>query len=247
MSEIHLQVVAGLANRLRALISGICLAEDYNLPLIVHWTPDHACGAHFDSLFDMNSLPSFVSISKLPLLKAYPCLSPEDLEYVKIAWDRKLPLVLKSYGHFHTSDMVRWVQHLRSLKATTTIVAKVEERLPPFDQTRFVGVHIRRGDNVKSIQASPLTAFLKRLEREDGFFIVATDDEGVKQELQKRFEGRVWFPAHLLDRNSEEGIQEALIDFLSLARCPTLLGSVYSSFSEIAGLYGGCTIEFVKG
>lgn len=239
MSEIHLQVVAGLANRMQALVSGICLAEDYGLPLIVHWSIDHACAAVFDSLFDPQSLPSFVKVTPHALLKAFPCMSPQDLEHVKKVWDHKKPLTLKSYAHFHTSDTSRWLKYLRLLQPTSKLLQEVEFRLPPFDQSRFLGVHIRRGDNEKSIQGSPYSAFLKYLEEDDSFLVVATDDEEVRDDLKKRFPSRVWFPAKVRNRHTEEGIQEAVIDFFCLIRCPKILGSVASSFTELASLYAG--------
>ena len=243
MSELHLQVLAGLANRIRAMISGICLAEDLGIKCIVHWSIDHACGAPFESLFNPASLPDFVSVTHLPLLKAYQCLSIDDMEHVKKVWDRQKPLVLKSYGHFHRSDMPRWTRYLRKLQPTEEIYKGVEARLPPFDQSRFLGVHIRRGDNLKSIEASPLQAFLKRMDEDDSFFVVATDDLWIREALKQRYTGRVWFPAKTLERHTEEGMKEAVIDFFCLTRCPSILGSFYSSFSEIAALYGGSKLE----
>lgn len=234
-----MQVVAGLANRLRALVSGICLAEDYGLPLILHWSIDHACAAKFESLFKLSSLPSFARVTHLPLLKAYPCLTPENLEHVKKVWDRKLPLTLKSYEQFHRTDMPRWIKHLRAIQPTDSLLEEVEKRLPPFDQSRFLGVHIRRGDNDKAIAGSPYSAFLKRLENDDSFLVVATDDEEIREDLKQRFPGRLWFPAKIRNRHTEEGIQEAVIDFFCLTRCPKILGSVSSSFTEIASLYAG--------
>ncbi len=243
MSELHLQVLAGLANRLRAMISGICLAEDLGIKCIIHWSVDHACGTRFESLFDPTHLPNFVSITHLPLLKAYSCISTDDMEHVKKVWDRQKHLVLKSYGHFHRSDMPRWIQHLRRIQPTQEIFQEIEVRLPPFDQSRFLGVHIRRGDNVKCIEASPLEAFLKRLDANDSFFVVATDDVFVREQLKGRYPGRVWFPAKTLERHTDEGMKEAVIDFFCLTRCPSILGSFYSSFSEIAALYGGSKLE----
>jgi hypothetical protein len=139
--------------------------------------------------------------------------------------------------------MPRWIQHLRRIQPTQEIFQEIEVRLPPFDQSRFLGVHIRRGDNVKCIEASPLEAFLKRLDANDSFFVVATDDVFVREQLKGRYPGRVWFPAKTLERHTDEGMKEAVIDFFCLTRCPSILGSFYSSFSEIAALYGGSKLE----
>jgi hypothetical protein len=244
MTEIHLQVVAGLANRIRALISGICFAEDEDVRLVVHWSPDQGCGSRFESLFDANSLPDFVSVTSIPLLKHTMCLLKEDLAAIKKDWDRSNHLFIKSYGHFHRSDMTRWIKHLRKLEPTQEIRQEIELRLPPFDQSRFLGVHIRRGDNLKSIELSPIEAFFRRMDRDDSVFIVATDDIPTRNLLKQRYAGRIWFPAKTLERHTEQGMKEAMIDFFSLARCPSILGSFYSSFTEIAALYGNSRLEF---
>lgn len=247
MTEVHLQVLAGLSNRLRSLVSGICLAEDLGLDLVVHWSLDHACGALFEDLFDSSSLPPFVTITSVPLLKAYHILSANDLDLITMAWDRKTPLVVKSYAHFHTEDMTRWLKHLRQIQPTKEILAAVHQRLSPFDPAQSLGVHIRRGDHVKCIAASPLDAFLRKLDGTNSFLIVATDDIGIRHDLEQRYAGRIFFPSRRLERFTCLGMKEALLDFLSLARCPFLLGTTHSSYSEMAALYGGCTLEFVKG
>jgi hypothetical protein len=246
MSEIHLQVLAGLCNRFRALVSGICLAEEFGIRLIVHWSLDHACGTLFENLFDPSTLPPFVTITHLPLLKAYHILSDKDTDMIRKTWNREKPLVVKSYADFYMDDRVRWTRWLKQIQPKKEILEEVLQRMPPFDSSRFLGVHIRRTDHIKCIAASPLEAFLKRVDTTDSFLIVATDDLDVRRDLEKRYEGRIFFPSRLLERHSDLGMKEALIDFLSLSRCPMILGSSGSSFSEMAALYGGSTIEFVK-
>lgn len=247
MSELHLQVLAGLSNRLRSLVSGICLAEELGLHLVVHWSLDHACGALFDQLFDPSTLPPFVHVTSDRLLKAYHVLSDTELPLIKAAWNRETPLVLKSYAHFHTSDMPRWLTYFRQLQPRKEILEDVSQRLSSMDMSKCIGVHIRRTDHVKCIAASPVEAFLTKLDTTESFLIVATDDMGVRKTLEQRYQGRIFFASHVLERFSEIGMREALIDFLCLSRCPFILGSTHSSYSEMAGLYGGCTVEFVKG
>ena len=247
MPEFHLQVLAGLCNRLRALISGICLAEEYQIPLIVHWSVNHACGTVFENLFDPSSLPSFVSINPLPLIKAYHVVSDKDIDFVRKTWDKKKPLVLKSYAHFYTEDTVRWNKWFRQLKPKQEILDEVLGRLSPFVAKPLLGVHIRRTDHVHCIAQSPLQDFIERLDKTDSFLILATDDMDVRNELEKRYKGRIFFPSQVLDRYTKIGMREALIDFLSLSRCAKILGSRGSSFSEMAAMYGGCSLEYVKG
>ena len=245
MEPIHLQVCAGLANRLRALVSGICFAEDLKRPLVLHWPPiEPSCCAHFEALFDPSSLPSFVTV-----VPEYPerqrltqCLSQEDLDKLKEKEGQGV-YNLKSYGWFHRSDPERWLKHLRALKPSQYIEERLSNR--SFDDT--LGVHIRRGDNEKSIQGSPLSVFLDLLAvNPSPKFLVATDDADVRAIFQKHFPQKCVFVANVLARNTEQGMIEAAIDFFALSRCKKILGSVYSSFSDIAALYGKAELILAK-
>ena len=150
---------------------------------------------------------------------------------------------MKSYGWFHRSDPERWLKHLRALKPSQYIEERLSNR--SFDDT--LGVHIRRGDNEKSIQGSPLSVFLDLLAvNPSPKFLVATDDADVRAIFQKHFPQKCVFVANVLARNTEQGMIEAAIDFFALSRCKKILGSVYSSFSDIAALYGKAELILAK-
>lgn len=245
-TAIHLQVCAGLANRLRALVSGICFAEDLKRPLVLHWPPiEPSCCARFEALFDPSSLPPFVTV-----VPEYPenqrlrqCLSQDDLDKLKEKEGQNGVYNLKSYGWFHHSDPERWLKHLRALKPSQHI----DDRLSKLSFDHTLGVHIRRGDNEKSIQGSPLSIFLDLLAvNPSPKFLVATDDADVRAIFQKHFPQKCVFAANVLARNTEEGMIEGAIDFFALARCEKILGSVYSSFSDIAALYGKIDLILAK-
>jgi hypothetical protein len=244
---IHLEVVAGLANRIRALISGICFAEDLGVPLVVHWYPfNRACACRIESLFDMRSFPSFVSFSDESLNAARECLSAADLIKFTDIYTKKGSIEIKSYGRFHTTDPERWLRHLRaSIQPSTDVAIELEKRLSIINFSNVIGVHIRRGDNEKAIQQSPFQGFKMYLESTTGPFLLVTDDDVIKNMLSSLFSERCLVAAKLLSRESEDGMKEAAIDFFALARCPTILGSACSSFSEIAALYGSSTLTLM--
>ena len=245
MVALHLEVLAGFANRLRSLISGICFAEDLQIPLVIYWkSRDPACAIRFEKIFDLKSLPPFVRVVDGTLAYSDECLSVEEKDRLVGVWDKKKNLYWRSYGIFYRPNMEKWLRALRSFKPASEILMKVNERLPPFDSEHLIGVHIRRGDNLKSIQGSPIDAFIKRMGELDGFFVIATDDEKTKNILQMYFKD-ITFPSTIRKRNTEEGMIDGVVDFFCLARCPKILGSAFSSFSEIASLYGGSRLEIV--
>lgn len=250
-TAIHLQVCAGLANRIRAAVSGICFAEELNRPLVLHWpTSEPSCYGRFEALFDPKSLPSFVTVvPEYPTRHNLVHLYKEDELYsLKEREKQDGNYNLKSYAcfWFHSSNEQRWLKHLRALKPSQYIQQRLSELNIVANDT--LGVHIRRGDNDKSIQGSPLSAFLDRLAvSPTSKFLVATDDMNVRATLYKHFPGKCMFAARLLERYTEEGMVEGAIDFFALAMCKRILGSFYSSFTEMAALYGDSKLAIAIG
>ena len=241
--SLTLEVVAGMANRIRSLISGICLAEDLDLNLHVIWSAnDPACMIPFQELFKTTSLPRWVRVDMGPLEgKSVELLSPEDVErYITLSPSQR-PLQIRSYGHFYQKDPVRWLKYLRALRPA--------EAIPPLTFSAPVGVHIRRGDHTKAKVYSPIDAFIKAMKAlpEDTCFVVATDSLAEKTRLINEFSAdRLWFPAKTLSRMTLLGMKSALEDFIALSRCKKILGSFDSSFSQIAAMYGDVPLEVVK-
>ena len=88
---------------------------------------------------------------------------------------------------------------------------------------RTIGVHVRRTDNNKAIQSSPLELFIKAIRHEleiDGNvrFFVASDSDEVKHELLDRFGDRIITVFESCDRNSRQGIENGLTDLYLLSR-----------------------------
>lgn len=102
-----------------------------------------------------------------------------------------------------------------------------------------VGIHIRRGDHHKSIQHSPLDLFRDAIAQEltqnpETNFYLASDSQQVKHELIEQFGDRIITQLAATSRNSEHGMQEAVIDLYALSRTSKIYGSYWSSYSRVA-------------
>jgi len=241
-SPIYLQVCAGLANRLRAAISGICGAEDLGRSIVISWPTEPTCAAKWSDLFDTKTsdLPSWISIRDFvidPMSRM--CLTPEDWETESM----NDSIVIKSYGHFYQKDRVRWITWLRRLKPHPEMRVALSTLFGNHGHTTVpVGVHIRRTDHITSIKKSPTEAFIQEMKKysEDTRFFVATDDEKEWDTLLQIFpKERLIRASYDFRRNTRIGIQNALLDFLGLSSCREILGSAGSSFSDCAAAYGG--------
>jgi hypothetical protein len=260
---LELRVCAGFANRLRALVSGMCVAEDI-IPLnddgsrppslIVSWTPD--AGIHtapFEFLFDVTSLPPWVYIedgrvqSHSAWATAKSVQSDEEWEFVYQRAGQKRPIRINSHGQFYRADQERFLRHLRSLRPAEFIQSMFEKMFANMEAP--VGVHIRRGDNMVSIKESPSDLFWEAMAAypPSTMFYFATDSMEEREEATRRFPGRIITGSPtILSRNDAFGCREGMLDFYCLSRCSEILGSYYSSFSEMAAAYGGAPLRVIR-
>jgi len=112
----------------------------------------------------------------------------------------------------------------------------------------YIGIHIRRGDNIKSQINSGIIPFLNKTKEilqnnpERNFFL-ATDSKDVKDIFKYEFGESIIIPESDYSRNSENGIKDALYEMLMLANSQKIFGSYWSSFDEVASKLNNTPIE----
>lgn len=224
----YLEVCAGLCNRLRALVSGICAAEDLGETLHLSWPLEPSCNARFTDLFAFNMMG--VTLTDEPFRGTKMCLSPEEWEVQKDS----LEIRIRSYAQFYRKD--RWLGHLRSLTPRQEFIEAANSLVTP----GMIGVHIRRGDHIHCIKKSPTEAFIARMKEYPEYvrFFLATDDPKEFHRLKNIFGDRIVFAGSPFDRSSLAGMRSAILDFVCLSKCAAILGSSGSTFSETAAAYG---------
>jgi hypothetical protein len=148
-------------------------------------------------------------------------------------------------------EMVAYHRALRPL-------AQLRERVERFAAEAItpptVGVHVRRNDHQWSRARSTNERFFLRMDqlvRQDDrtTFLLATDCPQTERLFIDRFNGRVTvYPKRVAravttmkapDRATVEGVQDALIDILLLARTSRVLGSYGSTFSRAVEYFSG--------
>ncbi len=249
------EACAGLGNRLRALASAMAAASDLSRNLLVIWCvrPNEMFG-RFRDLFNTDLLPPWVVefAGYQPKLwdgAQKEILSQADWDAFCVKHEPSHQIIIKSHGQFYSRNQAKFLQMLRSLRPNPAIYKILYESLGTADMKQFVGVHIRRTDNQKAIRASPTPAFVVAMQSYPVTqkFYVATDDEVEREFLVQLFGAeRIKFAANNLDRNHPVGAFDSMVDFVALSMCREVLGSVVSSFSEMAAAYGGTPLKLVS-
>lgn len=151
-------------------------------------------------------------------------------------------------------------QVLRSLTPHIDVL-RLTERFASYPMSSMMGVHIR-GRTIK-VDISGISAadyseessrrtdywrnltqvdtFVKEMRRQpkDQLFYAAADEKSVLTRLEREFPSRVFFTPRQCDSRAKACLPYALADILLLARCSSLRGSYWSSFSELSVRIGG--------
>lgn len=274
MKKITFVPVGGLANRMRAIASVTTLAEKTHSGLDVIWFQDWALNAPFSRLFEPiscvhlsmrnASLGDFLFCDRprkhnLFVPRLFQLFAFDDCIYersfyslIKNGFDfeawmyKKNNVYMASYSAFqqYESDLIS-----KLFVPIEEIRHKVNIQSCLFTEN-VIGVHVRRGDNVWSIEQSPLQLFYEKLDleidnNERTIIYLATDSEEVKVKMKERYGQRVSFQANSADRSSVSGIQDGIVDMYTLAKTKKIYGSFQSSFSEMAAQISGIPLEIL--
>lgn len=274
--HLDINAIGGLCNRMRAIATACRLASASDRRLRVIWHSSYELRAPFNELFcplpDDITLyePSDVEYAlkwEMPRKKnLYASTIYQTLAYKAVYSDTS-----NLIGYCGRDEALR--QEICSMKGNILIisglsiggydaermrmmfkpsqaVAKIiESRTSRFD-AHTVGVHIRRTDNVRSIEDSPLHLFVGEMERilqQEPLtrFFLATDDAGVMRELTGRFGDKIICGDDNVSRDTLRGMMHATADLWALASTSRILGSFYSSFTDLAAVLGDIPLQII--
>jgi glycosyltransferase involved in cell wall biosynthesis len=261
-SRLYIDVQHGLGNRLRAWGSAAAAARATGRELVVLWAADHHCDCRLRDLFDYDG--AFVEhADELPTnLRRYNYMEiePNAVKGEAIDLNDQADVLVRS-AYVLTHPASQWEAEnveIRRLKPTAEVMDLVRGVSLP---NGCVGAHVRmeagKGLDHNSYDAaknwsaesheqihywrsqSHYSAFLRRLDeliskQPETQIFLATDLPENYEVFQQCYGERLRYLRRNLYDRSREQLVYALADALLLSRCSKLLGSTWSSFSELA-------------
>ncbi len=249
---IFMQPIGGLCNRMRSIGSAIELSRHTDHPLHIYWVCNFEINCKLSDLFDLPEkiftlsevyIPNRVIRFSLERLAdiSFSTYPHYRLKYNVTPYPREtiLPRITAAKHVYIRTDQPFYF----SPTPFTCFTPKpfLQEKINAYRGDNLIGIHIRRTDNVKSSENSPLYRFIhcmiQEIETDSRTrFFVSTDDPQIETHLRNQFQDRIiTHTKRSLDRNNPLAIQDAVIDLYSLANCRKLIGSYWSSFTETAG------------
>lgn len=275
MAQLYIVPEGGVANRMRAVASGVALARRTRRKPVVVWHRDSGLNARFGDVFRTDNLPfelketgdaryylqfeqprkSNLYLSAITALidgklRIFQNVNNEfisdEKEIERIVTDLEHDVIIKSGLIFHPIS-----QNLLNdiFHYNENVAIRIQELIGT--ATPDYALQIRRTDNRNSIANSPIEAFERiaiKLIREnnDVKIFLATDDELTKLYFQKKFPHNIIYNKAEASRNTRDGIIDAVAELYIMASCRHIYGSYWSSYSEIASLIGGSPLTVVK-
>ena len=260
--------MGGLCNRLRLLLSVVEISSRQpNLRFDIDWSKHPECYAWFEELFEPLNLPAitihhqrwWTALHRLQnswwpglvrLAKGYTFQRgyylPKDEAALHDVLSRHRRLYIATcYSLCDYSPAS--IAHLRPVPA---LQARINELVGCF-APHTIGIHIRRTDNTMSQQHSRLKDFHAAVQREIAHddqvrFFLCTDDAAVNAEFRERYGERILTQTSPVPRKTLAGMQDAVVDLWCLAHTQKILGSYWSSFTDMAAELRQIPLEVVK-
>lgn len=269
--QIIIQPRAGLANRMRLISSCLYLANKFRAEMTMIWDVDSGLNARYQDLFEMNQGIRLLNTwSKYKLIIKHKKLLSSKFTLISIlskAWNRIVSSVIgvdyclfdedlkKGYAYvkgileenntiffYSCEEFIDYQEGIASFIPVHSIREKVKCYSERFNN-KTVGIHIRRTDNISSIEKSPNYLFEEKIdeylrEDTDTVFFIATDDPSVEYYFKSKYPNHILSYSKTYGRDSTEGIIDALIELQLLAKTSVIFGSYWSSYSEMASRIG---------
>jgi hypothetical protein len=267
---LYVEPLGGLCNRMRTIASYYAAARETGQDLTVVWLRDAGMNCPLHRLF---SLPEAVRVvERAYITKPQMRLRSVVRMLTRRAEGRRFDVLFENWQAKKAlnTQFIRAMGPQKSLYASSCY--SLESAYEQYDYSIFtpagdilalaqgvtrafggncVGVHIRRTDNEKSIESSRTEDFLRlmrqEIEKDDSVkFFLATDSPEEQRAISEEFPGRViTYAKRSLDRDSEQGIVDAYVDYLCLSQTRRIYGSYYSSFSRCAAALRGIPLDIV--
>lgn len=255
---------SGMCNRLRTLLSAKAIAEATAREFAMRWQPNVACGADFAQLFEndwrLRADVAFDAARAFDLTVTawhdYPdWLALETPHVFVLHWGW---LIQPDRFAAHRALETRTKTLMNELAPVPDVLRRVRAFQNNFFRANMIGVHLRRGDmtQLRPDTTTNLAAAVQQIDARldvtnDAGILLCTDDgarnpytgqptphENVRAQFLQRYGKRVVFTeSALTNRAAPEAIQEALTDLWLLRATDSFVGTLGSSFSELA-VYG---------
>ena len=226
-----LQVNGDIEERIEALVSGMCWAEEMGTSLEVYWwffSPYFQCA--FDSFFSREAFPPWVLIRE-GMIES-PLLIQSETHFI----EKGFPSVIKAKSRFYHKNTEKWLSYLRLLRPSPGI----KQRMNLIPTKDSIGIYVQ---NLSEPPVALILAYIWKHHRGPSYFLLSTDCNETKRFLQLMFKDRLFVMLRTSNPVNQKYFYDRILDFFCFSQCSTILECSRSKLMKLAAEYGGvpCT------
>ena len=263
---------SGLSNRIKSLVSVIKLAEENNSDYKVKWDildnynkNNHILNCSFEKLFENNI--EIKQIKEDYKIYNHHCLSVSDKDNIPKNFNtfksnlKKKTMTLNDrfnrnidlmYNKIPDNIKIKYINYFKILKLNKDLQEKVDNFSKNFNE-HTISIHIRswnRKNEESRKSLFNLNKYIDTLNKyPDKNFYLSSDSQDVLNKLKDIYKDRlIYYPRqNKLDnsRDYPEGIQEDLIELYLLSKNKFIIGSHFSTFTEVAWWLAECPKDII--
>lgn len=270
-------VIGGLCNRLWTIAAALRWARLTNRNLEIVWCNNNDLAANYFDLFEAAPIPLKIhNPSRIEYDLKWEIPRKRNLylsgiyQKIRFAATYSDAFGLKPYLG-KGDDFIKCIQQVKGDILVTSgssvggfdedlfrelfipsqvIQSLIKEKTKYFD-THTIGVHIRRTDNLKSIEQSPVDMFVQEMHKcimldDKANFFIASDDVSVQDKMKNIFGERVSCGDTSPTRRNLDGMMQATADLWALSMTSCILGSFSSSYTGTAALIGKIPLKVIS-
>lgn len=251
-----IKVKHGLCNRLRALSSAIALGNTTKEAVIIDWRIDEHYGAplnsvllHMDNILSIDSIqvPVIIIRGRLKVNKMHSSdiFSNElDREIENVDWKlttkvlKSLPFVDLKLDEYENRLKDSICVHVRHESYTNDIKGVVG--MKEYEEDWEIGQTFRRVSSPEIIGMRAIE-IAEKLKRKHIFIISDNSTDSIKRirQLAHNHDIQVWGNENECVDRSSKCVKFAVKDLIMIGKCDFIVGSAYSSFTDVAARLAG--------
>jgi len=261
--------IGGLSNRIKSLVCAFRIADIKQKEYGVIWEilntikkKNHILNCSFDKLFQndilLKNIENYDEIEKYNSHSLYVDNNdniPKNFNNFNSNCKKKFKSIYKSMSIDYMFNKIplelknKYIVYFKILKPLDNLQKEIDSFSKKFNE-KTISIHIRSWNRINESGRKNLfnlDNFEKEIEKYDETynFYLASDCQEVKDKLNKKYGNRILiYPRKTnLDnsRNFSEAIQEDLIELYLLSKNKIIIGSHFSTYTEVAWWLGGCT------
>jgi hypothetical protein len=222
-----LQVNGDIEERIEALVSGLCWAEELGTSLEIYWwffSPYFQCP--FDSLFSREALPSWV------LIREGMIESPVQIQSETQFIEKGYPSTIKSKSRFYQKNREKWFFYLRLLRPSPGI----KQRMNLIPTKNSIGIFVQ---NLREPPVALILAEVWKHHRSPTYFVLSTDCNDTKRFLQLMFKEHLFVLLRTSNPVNQTYFYDRILDFFCFSQYSGILDCSKSGLMRLAAEYGG--------